>query len=137
MKAAFFLCRSAAVALQEQGSGGSLVLFSSQGWWTGGFGGSVVYSSSKGGVTTMARGLARTYAPHGIGVNCVAPGLAETSMLTAGIDPGLLSQLVAATPLGRLGSPEEMVGPAIFLSGDHARFITGATLNVSGGFLMY
>ena len=56
-----------------QGRGGRIIVFSSQGWWTGGFGGSVVYSASKGGLTSMCRGLARTYGPHGITVNAISP----------------------------------------------------------------
>ena len=52
----------------EAGQGGRIILFSSQGWWTGGFGGSVVYAASKGGIVSMSRGLARTLAPDGITV---------------------------------------------------------------------
>ena len=61
-------------AMIAAGEGGRIILFSSQGWWTGGFGGSVAYASTKGGVTTMCRGLARTFGPHQITVNCVSPG---------------------------------------------------------------
>ena len=59
----------------------------SQGWWTGGFGGSVVYAATKGGVTTLCRGLARTYGPHRITVNCVSPGQVHTPMLMTGLAP--------------------------------------------------
>ena len=83
LKATFFLNRTAATHLKEQGRGGRIVNFSSQGWWTGGFGGSVVYSASKGGVTSMSRGLARTYAKDGITVNVVSPGGVDTQMMTA------------------------------------------------------
>jgi hypothetical protein len=64
LKACFFLCRTAGNAMVEQGKGGRIIVFSSQGWWTGGYGGSVVYASTKGGVTSMCRGLARTYGAH-------------------------------------------------------------------------
>ena len=64
LKAAFFLCRAAGDAMIEQGQGGRIITFSSQGWWTGGFGGSVAYAATKGGVTSMTRGLARTFGPH-------------------------------------------------------------------------
>jgi NAD(P)-dependent dehydrogenase (short-subunit alcohol dehydrogenase family) len=64
VKAAFFLARAAGNAMIAAGKGGRIILFSSQGWWTGGFGGSVAYASSKGGVTTLCRGLARTFGPH-------------------------------------------------------------------------
>ena len=137
LKSAFFLSRTAAEALAEAGRGGRIVLFTSQGWWTGGFGGSVVYAATKGGVTSMCRGLARTYGPHRITVNAVSPGQVETPMLLQGLDPEVYEAMKAATPLGHVAQPEEIAGPVVFLASDHARYITGATINVSGGFLMY
>lgn len=137
LKASFFLSRAAARAMQDQGQGGRIILFASQGWWTGGFGGSVVYAASKGGVTSMSRGLARTYGPHGITVNTVSPGQVRTRMLLEGIKPEVLDAMVAATPLGRIAEPHEMAGVVVFLASQHAGYITGATINVSGGFLMY
>jgi NAD(P)-dependent dehydrogenase (short-subunit alcohol dehydrogenase family) len=137
LKATFFLARAAGRAMIEAGAGGRIILFSSQGWWTGGFGGSVVYASTKGGVTSMCRGLARTFGPHGITVNCIAPGQVHTPMLMTGLAPEVYESMKAQTPLGYVAEPEEMAGPAVFLASDHARYITGATLNVSGGLLMY
>lgn len=137
LKAAFFLCRAAGRAMIEQGQGGRIILFSSQGWWTGGFGGSVVYAASKGGITSMCRGLARTFGPHHITVNCIAPGQVHTPMLLTGLAPEIYESLKRQTPLGYVAEPEELAGPVVFLASDHARYITGATLNVSGGFLMY
>jgi NAD(P)-dependent dehydrogenase (short-subunit alcohol dehydrogenase family) len=136
LKATFFLCRAAAEAMREHG-GGSIVTFSSQGAMTGGFGGSVVYNTAKGGVITLTRGLARTYGPHGVRVNCVAPGQIETPMLATGLDPVVRDRLMADTPLGRLGRPAEVAPVVVFLASDHAAFVSGATVNVSGGFLMY
>ncbi len=137
LKAAFFLSRLAADAMVAGGAGGRIILFTSQGWWTGGFGGSVVYASTKGGVTSMCRGLARTYGPHGITVNAVSPGQVETPMLLTDLDPAVYQAMKAATPLGYVAEPRELAGPVVFLASDHASYITGATLNVSGGFLMY
>jgi NAD(P)-dependent dehydrogenase (short-subunit alcohol dehydrogenase family) len=137
LKAAFFLCRAAARSMVEQGRGGRIITFTSQGWWTGGFGGSVVYAASKGGITSMTRGLARTYGPHQVTVNAVSPGQARTRMLMDGLNPAVLESMTKATPLGRVAEPEEIAGTVVFLASDHARFITGATINVSGGFLMY
>ncbi|MGH2346055.1 MAG: SDR family NAD(P)-dependent oxidoreductase [Chloroflexota bacterium] len=136
-KATFFLARAAASAMRDHGRGGRVILFSSQGWWTGGLGGSVVYNAAKGGVVTMARGLSRIYAPHGVTVNTVAPSFVITPMLTSGLDPALLEEWRKATPLGRLAEPEEIAGPVVFLASDHASFISGTTLNISGGFLNY
>jgi len=137
LKAAFFLCRSAARTMANAGEGGRIVTFSSQGWWTGGFGGSVVYAASKGGIVSMTRGLARTYGPHGITVNSVSPGQAHTDMLMTELEPEVYESLKAATPLGYVAEPEELAGTVVFLASQHARYITGATINVSGGFLMY
>jgi NAD(P)-dependent dehydrogenase (short-subunit alcohol dehydrogenase family) len=137
LKAAFFLSRTVATAMVAAGNGGRIILFSSQGWWTGGFGGSVVYASTKGGVTTMCRGLARTYGQHGITVNCVSPGQVHTPMLMTGLAPEIYESMKKQTPLGYVAEPEELAGPVVFLASDHAKYITGATLNVSGGFLMY
>lgn len=137
LKAAFFLCRAAANAMREQGRGGRIIAFSSQGWWTGGFGGSVVYSASKGGIVSMTRGLARTYAPYGITVNAVSPGAVDTPMMRGGLSQEDLDAFIRQIPLGRMAEPEELAGVVVFLASNHASYITGATINVSGGQLMY
>lgn len=137
LKATFFLCRAAGRTMASVGRGGRIITFSTQGWWTGGFGGSVVYAASKGGIVSMTRGLARSFGPHRITVNCVAPGNVRTAMLMEGLDPQVYEQMRAQTPLGYVAEPEDIAGPVVFLASDHARYITGATLNVSGGFLMY
>jgi NAD(P)-dependent dehydrogenase (short-subunit alcohol dehydrogenase family) len=137
LKATFFLDRTAATLLKEQGRGGRIVNFSSQGWWTGGFGGSVVYAASKGGVTAMSRGLARTYAKDGITVNVVSPGGVDTPMMTANQTEEQLRGFLELIPVGRLATPEEIAGAVVFLASEQGRYITGATLNVSGGQLMY
>jgi NAD(P)-dependent dehydrogenase (short-subunit alcohol dehydrogenase family) len=137
LKAAFFLARVAGTAMVGQGIGGRIILFTSQGWWTGGFGGSVAYAATKGGVTSMCRGLARTYGPHRITVNCVAPGQVNTPMLLDGLAQETYESMRMQTPLGYVADPEEVAGPVVFLASDHASYITGSTLNVSGGFLMY
>lgn len=137
LKAAFFLCREVGEALIAAGGGGRIITFSSQGWWTGGFGGSVVYAASKGGIVSMTRGLARTLGPHQITVNAVAPGQIHTPMLMDGLDPEIYESMRRNTPLGYVGEPEDVAGVVVFLASDHARYITGATINVSGGFLMY
>jgi NAD(P)-dependent dehydrogenase (short-subunit alcohol dehydrogenase family) len=137
LRATFFLDRAAARVMQAQGRGGRIVNFASQGWWTGGFGGSVVYAATKGGVVSMTRGLARTYGSDGILVNCVSPGAVDTPMLRDGMTDEALESFRAQIPLGRFAAPEELAGAVVFLASDHASYITGATLNVSGGQLMY
>jgi NAD(P)-dependent dehydrogenase (short-subunit alcohol dehydrogenase family) len=83
------------------------------------------------------RGLARTFGPHKITVNCVSPGQVHTPMLMTDLAPEIYERMKQQTPLGYVAEPEELAGPVVFLASDHARYITGATLNVSGGFLMY
>ena len=137
LKATFFLDRAFAELLRSTGRPGAIVNFSSQGWWTGGFGGSVVYNATKGGIVTLTRGLARTYAPARIRVNAVAPGLVDTPMVRDDLPESVLRELVDQVPLGRLATPEEVAPAVVFLASDHAAYITGTTLNVSGGWLMY
>lgn len=137
LKSAFFFCREVANAMIEKGAGGRIILYSSQGWWTGGFGGSVVYCASKGGVVSMVRGLARTYGPNQITVNSIAPGAVETSMARTDLTEEVESMIIKQTPLGRFAEPVELAGITVFLASQHASYITGATINVSGGWLMY
>ena len=137
LKAAFFLCREVGLALTAAGRGGRIVTFTSQGWWTGGFGGSVVYRAAKGGVVSFTRGLARTFGAAGITANSVSPGAVETPMLLTDLTDEDVAAMEKATPLGRLGKPDELAGPVVFLLSHHASFVSGATLNVSGAWLMY
>lgn len=137
LKATFFLNRTVAQFLIKQSSGGSIVNFTSQAWWSGGYGGSVVYAATKGGIVSMSRGLARTLAPHQIRVNTIAPGFVDTPMMRSGLTEEQLAQNVAQVPLGRLAAPEEIADAAVFLACNDARYITGATLNLTGGQLMY
>ncbi len=137
LKATFFLNRGAARLMREQGRGGRIVNFASQGWWTGGLDGSVVYAASKGGIVSMSRGLARSWARDGITVNTVSPGAADTPMMRGGLTDEALDTFVSTIPLGRMAEPDEVASAVIFLASDHARYITGATINVSGGQLMY
>jgi NAD(P)-dependent dehydrogenase (short-subunit alcohol dehydrogenase family) len=137
LKAAFFLNRAAARLFREDGRGGRIINFTSQGWWSGGFGGSVAYAATKGGIVSMSRGLARTYAADGITVNTVSPGAVDTPMFRTGLDHEQFRAQVDQIPLGYLADPTDLAGICVFLASDHARYVTGATINVSGGWLMY
>ena len=137
LRAPFFRSRSVSESMIAAGDGGAIVLFTSQGWWSGGRCGSVVYAAAKGGIVSMTRGLARTLGQYGIRVNAVAPGLVEGPMMRDGTRTEDVDALIAETPLGRIGEPDDIAPAVVFLASDHARFVTGATLNISGGFLMY
>jgi NAD(P)-dependent dehydrogenase (short-subunit alcohol dehydrogenase family) len=137
LKASFFLCRAAGNAMAAGGRGGRIVTFTSQAWQSGGMAGSIAYSATKGGIVTLTRGLARTYASAGITVNTISPGSIETPMITENMDPVADAAMRSLILLGRRGEPDEIAPVAVFLASDHARYITGATLNVSGGMLLY
>jgi NAD(P)-dependent dehydrogenase (short-subunit alcohol dehydrogenase family) len=101
-----------------------------------GVGGTLGYSPSKGAVKLFTQALARDLAPDGIRVNAIAPGVIETPMTTSTReDPDRLSGFMSRTPLGRVGQPEELVGPVIFLASAMASYINGVVLPVDGGFL--
>jgi NAD(P)-dependent dehydrogenase (short-subunit alcohol dehydrogenase family) len=137
LKASFFLCQAAARTMKDQGTGGRIINFTSQGWMSGGFGGSVAYAATKGGIVSMTRGLARSLAKDKITVNAVSPGAADTAMMRSGMDDAALAGTIAQIPLGYMAAPSELAGSVLFLASNHASYITGATINVSGGWLMY
>ena len=137
LKATFFLNRSAYYSFRDAKTSGSIVTFSSQGWQSGGFGGSVVYAASKGGIVSMTRGLARSFAPDTVRVNAVAPGGVDTAMMRSGQDEAGLAAFVSMIPMGRLARPDEMTGAVLFLASEASGYMTGTVLNVSGGQLMY
>lgn len=93
-----------------------------------------LYSASKGAVDAYVRSLAKELGPSGIRVNAVSPGVINTDMLKDYSDKDL-QDLAETTPLGRLGSPEEVAKAMLFLSSDGASFITGQIIGVNGGFL--
>jgi NAD(P)-dependent dehydrogenase (short-subunit alcohol dehydrogenase family) len=137
LKSVFFLNQAAGKLFREQGHGGRIINFTSQGWWSGGYGGSVAYAASKGGVVSMTRGLARSFAKDNITVNAVSPGAADTAMMRSGMTEASLAATVAQIPLGYMSKPGDLAGTVLFLASNHASYITGATINVSGGWLMY
>jgi len=90
------------------------------------------YSAAKAGVIALTRCAGEAFGPHNVRVNCVAPGLIETEMAHA-LTPEKIAEITAATPLGRLGQPEEIAGVIAFLLSDDSSFMTGQTVVASGG----
>ena len=102
----------------------------------GGMNGALGYSPSKGAVRLFTQALARDLAPDGIRVNAVAPGIIATEMSEVSRnDPARLSGLMARTPMKRVGQPDEIAGPVIFLASAMASYVNGVILPVDGGYL--
>lgn len=94
----------------------------------------VSYCASKGGIMQVTKSAALALAPHGIRVNAVGPGSIDTDMLAAvNANPDAMKMVMSRTPLGRLGSPQEIADVVAFLASDKASYITGETIYVDGG----
>ena len=96
---------------------------------------SIAYSASKAGLVGLTKSLAAALAPHNIRVNAVAPGLIDTEILD-GVEPAVLERLVDATPMKRIGTPEEIAALVFFLLSDESGFTTGQTIVSDGGRVM-
>jgi NAD(P)-dependent dehydrogenase (short-subunit alcohol dehydrogenase family) len=97
---------------------------------------SAAYTTSKGGVRMLTKALAIELSPLGIRVNAIGPGFTATPLnAKAREDPAYMANFTNRIPLGRIGTPEDIAGPAVFLASDMARYITGVTLPVDGGYL--
>jgi NAD(P)-dependent dehydrogenase (short-subunit alcohol dehydrogenase family) len=92
----------------------------------------IAYNTSKGGLVNFTRALAGEWAKYNIRVNALAPGFFPSKM-SAGLLSVLDKQIVAMTPMGRLGGDADLMGPAIFLASDAASYVTGQVLAVDGG----
>jgi 3-oxoacyl-[acyl-carrier protein] reductase len=92
------------------------------------------YAASKGALISMVKGLSTELIRQGIYVNCVAPGWVDTDMSRPALDdPPTARKVLATIPLGRVGTPEEIAAPILFLCTPMAGFITGEVFNVNGG----
>jgi NAD(P)-dependent dehydrogenase (short-subunit alcohol dehydrogenase family) len=130
-----FLCSQAAARLMIPQKSGSIINI-------GSISGSAVnvpqkqgvYNTSKAGVVMLSRSLAVEWAPHGLRVNSLSPGYMKTEMTLATMS-GLFPVWESLTPLGRLGTPEELRGALLFLASDASSYMTGHDLVVDGGYL--
>lgn len=134
LKVSWLFCREGGRLMIEQGRGGKVILIGSQRGKLGmaNYSG---YSPAMAGVHLLAKTLAWEWGPHGINVNCLAPGLFR-SALTEWMwnDGATYRRLLDRVPAGRLAEPEDFVGAVIFLASPAAGWMTGAVVNVDGGY---
>jgi NAD(P)-dependent dehydrogenase (short-subunit alcohol dehydrogenase family) len=133
-----FFCAQAAAKVMIPRHRGKIVNFASVAAFAASSRPSVVYDTSKGGVRQMTVSLASVLAPHRINVNAVAPGTVRTEMNRQSLstEEGIAWQ-VARIPLGRVGEPEDIAGPVLFLCSADADYMTGHVLVVDGGWLVH
>lgn len=112
---------------------GAIVNFSSQAARDGGGFGALAYATAKGGVLTLTRGLAKELGPKGIRVNCISPGMINTTFHNTFTKPEVRTNVAAATPLRREGRADEVGKLALFLSSDASSFINGESVEINGG----
>jgi NAD(P)-dependent dehydrogenase (short-subunit alcohol dehydrogenase family) len=130
------LCAREAVKCMSRlygGAGGSIVNVSSAASRLGGAGQYVDYAASKGAIDTLTVGLAKEVAAEGIRVNAVRPGIIDTEIHASGGQPDRASLLAASVPMQRPGSAQEVAQTIVWLLSDHASYVTGALLDVTGG----
>lgn len=135
LKSAMFQAQAVARHMIRQGGGGkqihtgsvrSMLALRGRGF--------AAYCAAKGGLITLCRQLAAEWAPHKINVNVIAPTFIRTEQVANMLnDPSFYSSLIARIPLGRIGEPEDVAGPVLFLASSASDFITGQTLYLDGG----
>ena len=133
LKGVWLLVKHEIEAMLSRGQGGAIVNTSSF-LAEGATVGSSVYSASKGALIAMTRVIALEYGPRNIRINNILPGAINTPMFDRLGGPDALASLAAFTPLRRVGSPDEVGDVAVWLSTDEARFVTGQSILVDGGF---
>jgi len=130
LKSAYLVTRQSVPYMPK---GGAIVNFSSQAARDGGGFGALAYATAKGGVLTLTRGLAKELGPKGIRVNCVSPGMINTTFHNTFTKPEVRTNVAAATPLRREGEAGEVADLVIYLASDAASFINGESVEINGG----
>ncbi|MDE2731471.1 MAG: 3-oxoacyl-ACP reductase FabG [Bacteroidota bacterium] len=130
LKSVFLVTRA---ALPHMRKGGSIVNVGSLAARDGGGGGSVAYATAKGGVLTMTRGMAKELAERRIRVNCVSPGLINTTFHDTFTPDAVRKMVAGKTAVGREGESEDVARVVVFLASDAAAYINGESVEVNGG----
>ena len=133
LKGVFNCCKAVTPSMVSRQSG-KIINISSM-WGQVGASCEVAYSAAKAGVIGLTKALAKELAPSGITVNCIAPGLIETSM-NSNYTVEELNDFVSTIPLGRMGSADEIAAAVEFLASDKADYITGQVFGINGGYVI-
>jgi L-rhamnose 1-dehydrogenase len=130
---AYYMVQAAANQMVKQGHGGAIIAVSSISALVGG-GMQTHYTPTKAGVNSLMQSTAIALGPHGIRCNAVLPGTIETAINKEDLaDQAKRDYMAGRIPLGRLGEPDDLAGPIVFLASDLAKYVTGASLLVDGG----
>jgi NAD(P)-dependent dehydrogenase (short-subunit alcohol dehydrogenase family) len=135
LSSVYYCCKAVLPTMIQKRYGKIINIASMSAARAGGVFGNVLYGTTKAGVVAFTKGFARELAPYGINVNAVAPGLVETPMTAAKLTPAVRKQVLAALPMHRLATVEDIANAVAFLASDVASYITGDTLLVDGGSL--
>lgn len=130
LKSVFLVSKEVVPHMTE---GGAIVNFASQAARDGGGFGALAYATAKGGVLTLTRALAKELGPKGIRVNCVSPGMINTTFHNTFTKPEVRTNVAASTPLRREGNAEEVADLVLYLASDASSFINGASVEINGG----
>jgi 3-oxoacyl-[acyl-carrier protein] reductase len=134
LKGAFLMAMAVAPHLRRPG--GRIINISSIAAFTGGSRpGSIAYAAAKAGLVGLTMALARELSPQGITANAVAPGLIAGTGLTEGWPQERVQGIVAQTPAGRAGTPEDVAAACLYLASEEGSFVTGQVIHVNGGWL--
>ncbi len=128
-----FLCSKYAVREMIK-TGGGVIISTASAMGLVGFPGNAAYNSSKGGVIQFTKTMALEYASSNIRVNCICPGMVDTSLIES-FDERFTEWFVNRTPMGRRGRPQEIAQAALYLASDRSSFVTGTALVIDGGWV--
>lgn len=134
LKGTFFMTQ-ACLPYLKKGINPRIINISSNSGRMGGYANGMAYTASKGGMISLTYGLARKLAPHGITVNCVAPGTIDSEMNNTR-DEATQKKLIEKFPIGRLGTLDEVAAATCYFASQESGFTTGAVLDVNGGMFM-
>lgn len=136
LTSAFLMCRAIGPTMVAKKKG-AIINMSSLAAWNGGGPGAGAYATSKGAIVSFTKALAKEMSPHGVRVNCVAPGLiGETAFHGRFTAPAAFENAAKGVLLGRAGTPDEVASVVAFLASEDASFLTGETIEINGGMNM-